>query len=109
MGDVNGGKGSYTEGWTRETSQDKESAMRPLEGQIAVVTGASRGVGKGIALGLGEAGATVYVTGRSTHKGAGRLVGDESDRNCLIRELALPTKAGRVPTFEVVWHPTGLF
>jgi NAD(P)-dependent dehydrogenase (short-subunit alcohol dehydrogenase family) len=30
-----------------------------------VVTGASRGVGKGVALGLGEAGATVYVTGRS--------------------------------------------
>src|SRR6267143_226724 len=32
---------------------------------IAVVTGASRGAGKGIAIALGEAGATVYVTGRS--------------------------------------------
>jgi dehydrogenase/reductase SDR family protein 1 len=39
--------------------------MTALEGRVAVVTGASRGVGKGIALGLGEAGATVYVTGRS--------------------------------------------
>ena len=38
-------------------------------GKIAVVTGASRGVGKGIALGLGEAGATVYVTGRTTGEG----------------------------------------
>jgi NAD(P)-dependent dehydrogenase (short-subunit alcohol dehydrogenase family) len=37
-----------------------------LEGTVAVVTGASRGVGKGIALALGEAGAQVYVTGRST-------------------------------------------
>jgi NAD(P)-dependent dehydrogenase (short-subunit alcohol dehydrogenase family) len=36
---------------------------------VAVVTGASRGVGKGIALALGEAGATVYVTGRSESGG----------------------------------------
>jgi dehydrogenase/reductase SDR family protein 1 len=43
--------------------------MKPLEGQVAIVTGASRGVGKGIALGLGEAGATVYVTGRSVSRG----------------------------------------
>lgn len=33
-----------------------------LSGQIALVTGASRGVGRGIALQLGEAGATVYIT-----------------------------------------------
>lgn len=39
--------------------------MRPLEGQTAVVTGASCGAGRGIALALGEAGATVYLTGRS--------------------------------------------
>jgi len=37
----------------------------PLKGQVAVVAGATRGAGRGIARALGEAGATVYCTGRS--------------------------------------------
>jgi NAD(P)-dependent dehydrogenase (short-subunit alcohol dehydrogenase family) len=39
--------------------------MLNLKAKVAVVTGASRGAGRGIALALGECGATVYVTGRS--------------------------------------------
>jgi NAD(P)-dependent dehydrogenase (short-subunit alcohol dehydrogenase family) len=50
--------------------------MSALEGQVVVVTGASRGLGKGIALGLGEGKATVYVTGRSASEGDGNLPGD---------------------------------
>ena len=43
--------------------------MAPLSGKVAVVTGASRGIGKGIALVLAEQGATVYVTGRTVNPG----------------------------------------
>lgn len=43
--------------------------MKPLSGKVVLVTGASRGVGKGIAVGLGEAGATVYLTGRTVEGG----------------------------------------
>jgi NAD(P)-dependent dehydrogenase (short-subunit alcohol dehydrogenase family) len=40
-----------------------------LRGRVAVVTGASRGAGRGIALALGDAGATVYVVGRTRRDG----------------------------------------
>jgi NAD(P)-dependent dehydrogenase (short-subunit alcohol dehydrogenase family) len=43
--------------------------------QIAVVTGASRGVGRGIALALGAAGMTVYVTGRAPSQGGSNVYG----------------------------------
>ena len=40
--------------------------MRKLEGKVALVAGATRGAGRGIAIELGAAGAVVYVTGRTT-------------------------------------------
>lgn len=49
--------------------------MGALDGRIAIVTGASRGIGKGCALELGAAGATVYVTGRTVTEGEASLPG----------------------------------
>jgi NAD(P)-dependent dehydrogenase (short-subunit alcohol dehydrogenase family) len=54
-----------------------------LEGKIALVAGATRGAGRGIAVELGAAGATVYVTGRST-----RRQRSEYDRPETIEETA---------------------
>lgn len=49
--------------------------MALTENRVVVVTGASRGAGKGIALALGETGATVYVTGRTRAEGDAGLPG----------------------------------
>src|ERR1700736_6597735 len=43
----------------------KSRSSRPLAGRVALVAGATRGAGRGVARALGEAGATVYCTGRS--------------------------------------------
>jgi NAD(P)-dependent dehydrogenase (short-subunit alcohol dehydrogenase family) len=62
----------------------------PLEGTVALVAGATRGGGRGIAVALGEAGATVYATGRSTRERR-----SEIDRPETIEETAeLVTEAG---------------
>lgn len=63
---------------------------KPLQDKIALVAGATRGAGRGIAVELGAAGATVYVTGRST-----RTHRSEYDRPETIEETAeLVTRAG---------------
>jgi NAD(P)-dependent dehydrogenase (short-subunit alcohol dehydrogenase family) len=53
---------------------------------VAVVTGASRGAGKGIALALGQAGATVYVTGRSRSSADSPYGGSVAETAALIDE-----------------------
>jgi NAD(P)-dependent dehydrogenase (short-subunit alcohol dehydrogenase family) len=62
----------------------------PLAGKVALVAGATRGGGRGIAVALGEAGATVYATGRSTRERR-----SEVDRPETIEETAeLVSSAG---------------
>src|SRR5687767_8566758 len=64
--------------------------MPSLEGRVALVAGATRGAGRGIAVELGAAGASVYVTGRSSR---GRQ--SEYGRTETIEETAeLVTSAG---------------
>jgi dehydrogenase/reductase SDR family protein 1 len=66
--------------------------MRSLQGKIAVVTGASRGIGKGIARALGEQGCTVYVTGRTS--GSGDRTIEEAAR--IVKEAGGEGRAVRV-------------
>src|SRR3954471_13343376 len=79
-------------------------AWRPdqdaLRGRVAVVAGATRGAGRGIAAALGEAGATVICTGRSS-----RTARYEYDRPETIEETAeLVTKLGGTGIAAVVDH-----
>jgi NAD(P)-dependent dehydrogenase (short-subunit alcohol dehydrogenase family) len=71
-----------------------------LDGKVTLVAGASRGGGRGIAVALGEAGATVYCTGRTTY---GRR--SEYDRPETIEETAeLVTAAGGTGIAVAVDH-----
>src|ERR1700734_1531427 len=56
--------------WMGMTRAPKQLPNKVLQGKIALVAGDTRGAGPGIAIALGEAGATVYCTGRSSWKNA---------------------------------------
>ena len=60
----------------------------PLAGRVALVAGATRGAGRGIAVELGAAGAVVYCTGRTT-----RQARSDYDRPETIEETAEPRRA----------------
>jgi NAD(P)-dependent dehydrogenase (short-subunit alcohol dehydrogenase family) len=73
-----------------------------LRGRVAVVAGATRGAGRGIAAALGEAGATVVCTGRSSRA---RSIRSDYDRSETIEETAeLVTRLGGRGVAEVVDH-----
>jgi NAD(P)-dependent dehydrogenase (short-subunit alcohol dehydrogenase family) len=81
--------------------------MIDLHGKIVLVTGASRGVGKGIAAGLGEAGATVYLTGRTVDAGKAfvSLPGDIYQTAAEVQRLggaAIPLRCDHSQDGEVI-------
>jgi NAD(P)-dependent dehydrogenase (short-subunit alcohol dehydrogenase family) len=69
----------------------EKRATKPLEGRVAVVAGATRGAGRGIAMMLGEAGATVYCTGRSVR---GKLASGRKRPETINETAALVTAHG---------------
>ncbi len=70
-------------------------ASEPLTGQVVIVTGASRGIGRGLALGLARAGAAVVCAARSDTESAGGLPGTIRETADAIRGeggVALPLR-----------------
>jgi len=65
-----------------------------LRGRVAVVAGATRGAGRGIAAALGEAGATVYCTGRSTRDKASSLRSDYARPETIEETAELVSELG---------------
>jgi NAD(P)-dependent dehydrogenase (short-subunit alcohol dehydrogenase family) len=90
----------------------------PLEGKTAVVTGAARGIGRGIGLVLGEAGVTVYLTDRETRRRKRSplpgTVEDTAEQGGLTCSLPTHSAATRTPsrcTSTTTWRctrPAGL-
>ena len=80
------------------TRAPKQLPNKVLQGKIALVAGATRGAGRGIAIALGEAGATVYCTGRSSRKGSRKsskkLLATPGLRETIEETAELVTAAG---------------
>ena len=73
------------------SEQRRTASQKPLTGKVAVVAGATRGAGRGIAMMLGEAGATVYCTGRSIR---GKLASGRKRPETIDETAALVTDQG---------------
>ena len=71
--------------------------MQGLAGKVAIVTGASRGIGAAAALALGEAGASVMLAARSMRAGRGERAADQRGRRQGVRRSLRRVGLRRVP------------
>ena len=77
-----------------------------LRGRVAVVAGATRGAGRGIAAALGEAGATVYCTGRSSRSPAAATRSDYQRPETIEETAEIVARLGGVaPEFALSESP----
>ena len=72
-----------------------------LEGKVALVAGATRGAGRGIAIELGAAGATVYVTGRTTRSNVPSITGRKQLKR--LPSWCKTQAAGELPFKSTTW------
>src|SRR5207249_1522810 len=82
------------------------AGRKPLTGLVAVVAGATRGAGRGIARALGEAGATVYCTGRSVRGNRSpynrpETVDETAEMTSSVGGCAIPLRAAHTVEREV--------
>jgi NAD(P)-dependent dehydrogenase (short-subunit alcohol dehydrogenase family) len=80
--------------------------MKPLAGKVAVVAGATRGAGRGIACMLGEAGATVYCTGRSVRgkpstKGRPETIHETAEKVAAYGGVGIPVQTDHTDEAQV--------
>jgi len=78
---------------------------RELEGKVALVTGASRGIGHAVALELGRAGARVVVGYRARREEAEALVAAIGEARMVALDVASPTSCEAAMAFTEAWGP----
>lgn len=73
--------------------------MKDLTGCVCLVTGATRGIGKGIAVSLGKSGATVYLTGRTSVPLNGGIGGSLQETSDIINNFGGVGIINSLPVF----------